>query len=84
MSAHRLPQQPHVSLLYVPPIFSQMHCNAIGTSEFCQHRCCHGIWLHRPPCLSNRGNVVYIDAKRKQPLTSPYAKNRTIYILAEP
>jgi hypothetical protein len=66
MGAHGLPQQPHVSILHVPPIFPQVNGNAIGTAEFGQNRSGDRVRLYRATGLTNSSNVVDVDSQGRQ------------------
>jgi hypothetical protein len=56
----------YISILNMATVFSQMHGNPVCTRQFCQHSRCHWIRFYGSSCLPNCGNVVDIDAKRRQ------------------
>jgi len=60
---HGFPQNPHIPFLDMPPVFPQMNGNQIGPTQLGQGGPPHGIGLHGPPGLTQRGNMIDIHTQ---------------------
>ena len=66
-----LPEQPHVPVLDVPPVFAEMDDNALGSGQFADTRGQNRVRFGNASGLTQGGDVIDIDGKSDH-FSSPF------------